>query len=365
MLRIAALLVLGLVLNGQQLVTLTNLPGGGACVGEGRVVLRGTKATLVTVFGELRIERDAAMAARDSAPERLACAERAAQIPKGFAAGHAALARWCVDRGLFTMAREQMELALAIDPGHKVVHEAAAKLAERFGPVWLVDVRRDDIAETLLLQRAAIGRSEAAIALAAAQHVPAAELFRPALKALKLDQPHARWTATKVLARLRTEPLRIKPLFMLSLADATPVVRREAARALAATADPVFVKLYAKNLTHPEGQVRCRAAEAIAELGLAHGVAPLLAAFEDSWKPARANLTVTQQTAYLKDFDVEVAQGAVIADPVIDIVQSGVVLDVAVVSIVAERQVYRGALARLLKHDFGDSPAAWRAALPR
>lgn len=43
---------------------------------------------------------------------------------------------------------------------------------------------------------------------------------------------------------------------------------------------------------------------------------------------ARANLTVLNQVAYVRDYDVEIAQGASIADPIIDIVQDGVILDV-------------------------------------
>ncbi len=42
----------------------------------------------------------------------------------------------------------------------------------------------------------------------------------------------------------------------------------------------------------------------------------------------RANLTLTNQIAYVKDYDVEVAQTAFIADPLVDIVQDGLVLDV-------------------------------------
>lgn len=42
----------------------------------------------------------------------------------------------------------------------------------------------------------------------------------------------------------------------------------------------------------------------------------------------RANLQVTNQIAYVKDFDVEIAQAAVIADPIVDTVTEGVVLDV-------------------------------------
>ncbi len=43
---------------------------------------------------------------------------------------------------------------------------------------------------------------------------------------------------------------------------------------------------------------------------------------------ARSNLTVMNQVAYVQDFDVEIAQAASIADPVIGIIQDGVVLDV-------------------------------------
>ncbi len=42
----------------------------------------------------------------------------------------------------------------------------------------------------------------------------------------------------------------------------------------------------------------------------------------------RANLTIVNQVSYVKDYDVEVAQTAFIADPLVDIVQDGLVLDV-------------------------------------
>ncbi len=42
----------------------------------------------------------------------------------------------------------------------------------------------------------------------------------------------------------------------------------------------------------------------------------------------RANLTLVNQISYVRDYDVEVAQTAYIADPVIDVVQDGLTLDV-------------------------------------
>jgi type II secretory pathway component GspD/PulD (secretin) len=42
----------------------------------------------------------------------------------------------------------------------------------------------------------------------------------------------------------------------------------------------------------------------------------------------RSNLQLTTQVAYIKDFDVELAQAATIADPIVEVVREGVVLDV-------------------------------------
>ncbi len=42
----------------------------------------------------------------------------------------------------------------------------------------------------------------------------------------------------------------------------------------------------------------------------------------------RANVAVINQTSYVRDFDIEVAQASFIADPKVDVIQDGVVLDV-------------------------------------
>ena len=52
--------------------------------------------------------------------------------------------------------------------------------------------------------------------------------------------------------------------------------------------------------------------------------APRLTIFNNQ----RANLTLVNQIGYVKDYDVEVAQTAFIADPLIDVVQDGLTLDV-------------------------------------
>jgi type II secretory pathway component GspD/PulD (secretin) len=43
---------------------------------------------------------------------------------------------------------------------------------------------------------------------------------------------------------------------------------------------------------------------------------------------ARGNLSVVNHVAYVQDFNVEIAQAASIADPIVNVVQDGVILDV-------------------------------------
>ncbi len=52
--------------------------------------------------------------------------------------------------------------------------------------------------------------------------------------------------------------------------------------------------------------------------------APKLTAFNTQ----RANITMVNQIAYVRDYDVEVAQAAAIADPIMGVIQDGLVLDV-------------------------------------
>ncbi len=288
---------------------------------------------------------------------------RAAEIPAGFGPGHAALARWCVTKGLHREALDEIAHALPLASAHPALLAAIDELAFAVSEDWLANVRKDDRVETLLLTRAGAGFGAAAVAARLARDETAAERLRVALKALDHRSESARWAGATVLADMRSEPLRIKPLYKATLLDEAAPVRRAAATALALTADAAFVKLFAKHLANEHPTVRVRAAEALEVLDQAAGAEPVLRALEASFQPARANLTVTTQTAYLKDFDVQVAAGAVIADPVVAVVQSGVVLDVAVISVVAERSIYRRVLARLVRRDCGEDPKAWRAAL--
>lgn len=73
----------------------------------------------------------------------------------------------------------------------------------------------------------------------------------------------------------------------------------------------------------------------------------------------RAHLTAITNTAYIKDFDPEVAQAAVIAEPIVDVIQEGVILDVKPVVSSDRRFVtmeLRPTIAQLKRNADGEIP---------
>ena len=75
-------------------------------------------------------------------------------------------------------------------------------------------------------------------------------------------------------------------------------------------------------------------------------------------------ITQVNQISYIQDFDVEVAQTAFIADPVIGVIQDGLTLNFRALSHtgtydVYESRAYAGALRNLTDKDFGTDAKAW------
>lgn len=127
----------------------------------------------------------------------------------------------------------------------------------------------------------------------------------------------------------------------------------------------------APGLAHRSAEVRVRTAEAFEALADVSTLRPLVAAAPLVATMAapvgagenRAHVAFLQSTSYIRDFDVEIASAAFIADPKVDVLQSGTVLDVTVHSIQLERvrvyRAYRKALHAIGGSDPGADPAAW------
>ena len=75
-------------------------------------------------------------------------------------------------------------------------------------------------------------------------------------------------------------------------------------------------------------------------------------------------MAVLTQTSYIRDFDVEVAQAAIIANPVVGVIQSGTVLDVTVMAVTTYRthilRSYRDAIREISGDDPGPDPKKWK-----
>lgn len=132
------------------------------------------------------------------------------------------------------------------------------------------------------------------------------------------------------------------------------------------------IEYMAAGLGHANAKVRMRTADALGGLGRAEALKWLVLAgpaagtglAAGAGQGERGHVAFVQQQAYIRDYDVEVAQAAFIADPKVDVLMSGSVLDVTVAGVVEIRTIvrsYRRAIQRLANADPGEDPRAWAA----
>ena len=76
----------------------------------------------------------------------------------------------------------------------------------------------------------------------------------------------------------------------------------------------------------------------------------------------RGHVAFLTQTSYIRDFNVEVASAAFVADPKVDVMQEGSVLDATVMSMQQQRTIrryYQRALRQLSGKDPGRDVTKW------
>ncbi len=191
--------------------------------------------------------------------------------------------------------------------------------------------------------------------------------------------PEQRWAAMRALAQ-RGEHHR-GFVRMRAILDRDRELRREIARSEVSAGDPVAtLQQWTPGLLHDDPAIRIRTANAMAELGAEQAVEVLAAAGPIAGTPRaaaggiakRAHMFQTTTRSIVRDFDVEIAQAAAVANPVIGTATSGVSFDVAVPAVVTKRvaieKAYRRALHKLTGEDPGprtDQWAGWSAARGR
>lgn len=131
------------------------------------------------------------------------------------------------------------------------------------------------------------------------------------------------------------------------------------------------VEYLAPGLMHGQPEVRVRTAEALGGLGNAAALPVLVAAAPFAGKAlaagggaegVRAHISIINQQAYIRDFDVEIASASFIADPKVDVLSSGTVLDVEVMGVAEVQRILRGyrrAIERVAGSDPGEDPRRW------
>ena len=103
---------------------------------------------------------------------------------------------------------------------------------------------------------------------------------------------------------------------------------------------------------------RIRAAEYLGSYGNAKTVDALVYALASSSRPPGRYVFFGRQISYVADFDVEVAQAAAIADPQVNVLTEGTVLEVRIISTTVSRAVMQS-LGRLTGADPGSKEEDW------
>lgn len=279
--------------------------------------------------------------------------------------------QWALDNGLLKEAFALGDVLLAEDARDLDLRSVCARAARRLGGLpergtegEFDALRRVGATAGPMMREGLVDR----VATAAARAV----LLEGFSGDLRSRSAGRRAFALFCMGRLfpREDP---RAVLLHAIYDPSSDVRRTAGRAIGdlgpeAVGEPLVKGLYAKT---PE--VRVRVAEALGNAQSNEFVEPLmdrlyvLAAAPrggGAGRPPHAYVFIGTQSAYVQDFDVEVARSSSVADPVINALTTGSVLDVGVintseVTIVAEARAVRGALQRIVGEAPGRRTKDW------
>jgi len=283
------------------------------------------------------------------------------------------LADWMFGQGLYSEAFGELDRVLDADPDNA---QALAALPDGLMPVPTVDVdpQAAEAARANLYTFGAgatpCGREYAIRELRT--HADSELVQAELAEELRSQSLRRRSFAAFALGRLQPGA-ELKNLLIHAILDPSEDARRASAQAVAATHDPAVLVPMIRALSSNSSRVRTQAAEALGNAMMAHAVEPLMLhlsglnavqAENAKRRVPHGNIFIGKQYAYVQDFDVEVAQFQAVADPQINVLIEGDVLDAGVHSIgeyafTYESRVVRGALAQLTGQTPGHTNRAW------
>ena len=337
----------------------------------GSVKVRGNLLEISTREGIVRVDRKDVLRIRDEGELREALSDLASQVPNtGF--GRLELARIASSWGLGPELWAHLDVAVQLDDKSKRLKDFLATLEpEVLKRRYRNRPTQSRVREMLRQVRPDQPAKAAAVEELLVREPDADEALRN--RARRSTTPERRLVAVAALARRGLEGSDLF-VYRSAILDSSKDVRRGAMKLAQLHGDSSkAVQYLTAGLLHSNPLVRIRTAEAFANLEDPSAVLVLVEAGPNAGllpqaagggpRGTRAYMAITQQTAYIRDFDVEVAQASFIANPVVDVIQSGVVLDVTVAAVVTHRiriiNAYRSALRTLVGSDPGANPSRW------
>jgi len=350
--------------------TVLHLAGGAVLRTKARESVEGSGQWQVLVRGEWQeLPAGSVLRARPEA-ELLSEAKTLERgLPKGDLVRRVAYADWLVNAGLQVEALKELDRVLDVDADQTdaLALLKRAPLPLSLPPTPAADGRGLDEFFAGAARLTGAGRELAVNALAGASEI---EGLRAALAKELVQRTSARRAfATLALRRLFVGS-EAQGLLSRAILDSSSEVRTGAALALKAFDDPSVIVPALRAVASKQPEVRVNAVEALSRMEYREAVEPLFRHLLSLQGGGSAGAPHTfiftgRQFAYVQDFDVEVAQNAAVADPIINVLQEGSVLDVAVIGVTEyqvanERASVRRALAKLTGANPGDTTVAWQ-----
>jgi len=324
-------------------------------------------------------------------------ASRVASMTGSDAGTQFKLALWCTEHGLKVEARRHYRAVVVLETDHRAARRALGY--ERIGGRWVTGketmrakgfVKHDGVWLTpeeyalyaadevaAAASRAARIKGNAAIKLAwnkdslkrqramgMIEDIGAKHRLRPLSIAARINYPDVRGFAIKGLGELN-DTKALPALYKRAIFDKDEGLRKAAVEAIKNTDAKGKLGPFVRALQSPFDSVRLHAIQAMQTLGDAGAVGPLVARYQVAGGSGQAvYLAQVTQVSYVQDFDVEVAQTSFIADPVIGVVQDGIVHAFRVLATNGFFEVYEspalaGALSSLTNKNLGEDKKAW------
>ena len=290
------------------------------------------------------------------------------EIEGGDAVRRVALADWMVAQGLVEEAIGQLDRVLRAEPGQP---DAVQLLSSP--PRALQIFRSRDDPSALLREVAGATPALRELALARLAELEEAAVLHQRYRETLLSHSYRlRTLAAQGLGR-QFPGEEVRGLLGRSVLDGSEDVRREAALALGEANEPALILPLLRAIGSQHEAVRKNAIQALGNAGYPAAVEPLMSRLSaivsspqssGSFSPPRSNIFVGRQIAYIQDFDVEVAQFAAVADPQVNVLTEGSVLDVRVIgvsvhSVAIESRAIRTSLAQLTGENPGNYARSW------